>query len=738
MWWLLAPGGNAGYPSFRHGAGEVDNNGLPITGATHAIRVLPAVWTNTPSNEFPEPSFSIDWGDGTVEAVPDTDCPDDPAPGFNQRWWDDEELSHTYAEPGQYAISYVLFQYGQQFPPVFVSTAEYLEGSPPPPSDGGGTGGGSAGGGGGGGGGEPEVFHFTYSMPPRYDGLDHNGDGLADYPHSVYDVSPDHFAVDLRPSDEFCSLLRAASIKLDGKATKASVSGCKARIQVPEEATYDVEMTIPSGGETWVADEEVVVQDWLVVSIGDSVASGEGNPDVPAGGGRKVAKWQEARCHRSAFSRDSQVAQRLERRDQETSVTFLHLACSGATVKKGLLGKFDGVQPDNGFEQPQLDQLEELTGGREIDAIVTSIGANDIGFGQIVQYCLLYTNCPTHGKFDPDNLLGIPQFLGGGHPDLREFVSRKIGDLASGYRKLSDRLRGIPADSLPDQSRVFLTEYFDPTRGPGGSFCNIGKPNNAAIAAGLLTPPLGGLLATMGLSPDETRWAGKHVVDPLNAEVKEATHQHDWRYVGGIASAFRAGHGQCASPGQRWIQTFDGSYADLGEIRPGDPLADTKLRLAGAVHPNRLGHLETAKMIYDRLEQDLYPKGTARRPGAAAVEPTIGGALKAKSGKVPIDLACPAGGGTCKGDVTLAATTAKAGSSAVIARRGGKSRKIAKAQFKIGSGEQKKVGMKLNRRGRDLTRRNRRLRVAVLVSAHDENGSRAETRTNAKLRVKRR
>ena len=124
---------------------------------------------------------------------------------------------------------------------------------------------------------------------------------------------------------------------------------------------------------------EVAVRDILIAGLGDSVASGEGNPDRPIGladegfcfryylstasaqyyrpsragykGGRaceapdplqvwqrQSAHWLNAACHRSLYSYQTRTALALAVRYPHIAVTYLPLACTGATIADGLFG----------------------------------------------------------------------------------------------------------------------------------------------------------------------------------------------------------------------------------------------------------------------------------------------------------------------------------------------------------------------------------------------------------------
>ncbi|MEM9360378.1 MAG: hypothetical protein AAGB04_29730 [Pseudomonadota bacterium] len=142
-----------------------------------------------------------------------------------------------------------------------------------------------------------------------------------------------------------------------------------------------------------LARQEVRVKDIFVVGLGDSFASGEGNPDVPVrfsrersadygapteniqlagyparvGGWRKIgdrdfikhnAKWLDQACHRSLYSHQLRTALQLAIEDPHRAVTYLGYACSGAEITKGLFLRYKGNEwvP----KPPALSQLSAV------------------------------------------------------------------------------------------------------------------------------------------------------------------------------------------------------------------------------------------------------------------------------------------------------------------------------------------------------------------------------------------
>jgi lysophospholipase L1-like esterase len=287
--------------------------------------------------------------------------------------------------------------------------------------------------------------------------------------------------------------------------------------------------------------------DQLIVSIGDSVASGEGNPDVRGRLGRPP-KWLLPVCHRSLLSGHSQAALAIERDDPDTDVSFVPLGCSGATVHKGLLGEYLG-QPK------QVDQVNALAAERQIDALLVSVGANDAYFAPLVKRCLFARDCPDR-PFE-------------GRPTMRAAIEEALDDLARSY----DELDVVLSHEI-DRDRVVIVEYFDPTRGEGGRFCQLDF--------------LGGRI-TRG----ESRWMHEEVVGPLNEVVHAAAERHGWRVVDGVDEAFD-GHGVCARPERAvWARTLEQS------------LFRQNLNHQGGLHPNARGHRATAGLIHPVLAEVL-------------------------------------------------------------------------------------------------------------------------------------
>lgn len=365
---------------------------------------------------------------------------------------------------------------------------------------------------------------------------------------------------------------------------------CRFRMSVHAQGVYQVSLRreAPDGTLSRPVTRDVTVTDRLVVALGDSIASGEGNPDVSQkfdlGFNTAPARWQSRQCHRSERNAPmARVARELEAADRHSAITFVNLACSGAAIEgEGLLAPYAGIEPGPQLA-PQLDRLEALARTRPIDAVVISAGANDIGFGDIVTACF-EGNC--------DRSAGVRARL---DTALRALPGRR-GRFDNLAKRLS-RL-GIPAE------RVYVTEYPDPTTDARGRHVRL---------PGILGK--GVPLKANGISARELAWAAREVVAPLNAAVRAAAENHNWSFVGGIAQGF-IGHGYAAGKAS-FIRTAESAMELQGPWPPGcnrlDPLTRSfkghcripmllhLKRNTGPLHPSEGGVALIARTILGRI-----------------------------------------------------------------------------------------------------------------------------------------
>lgn len=264
-------------------------------------------------------------------------------------------------------------------------------------------------------------------------------------------------------------------------------------------ATINVTARFSDGTPT-LGPLPVKVVDKLIVGLGDSYASGEGNPDIPArftlqhrdpdffqkflSGFPKHIKdvfkqtnapqkdnnevsWLDERCHRSMYSYQFQTALRLALTYPQEAITYVSYSCSGA-ITDDIISREQKSKEGGGHLHPQLESLRDVlangTGApREIDYLLLSTGGNDIGFARFVAYVV------TTGLAQRLAASGIDEQKVKEHPI--KIVNTLMGDAnqKGNYFKLRDafmdKASGIRikdcGDNQPCAKRILLTAYPD-------------------------------------------------------------------------------------------------------------------------------------------------------------------------------------------------------------------------------------------------------------------------------------
>ena len=337
-----------------------------------------------------------------------------------------------------------------------------------------------------------------------------------------------------------------------------SRTGCRLETRLPE-GSYRV-TAAPRGRDAQPGTTRIEVTDHLIVALGDSVGSGEGNPPFRDDG---------SECNRSDAAGQVRAAQRLEYQDRHSTVTLLHMSCTGGRL--ALRPREDLGERNHRSVPWQIQRAADVLGGRKVDAVTISAGANDLGFAKVLTKCIL-EDCR-------ESALALTGIYGG--LDLPE-AERGVDDVvAARAEELKPEFADMASVLAPlDPPAVLLTEYFDPSRDEDGEFCNR---------------------AGLGILRAEAEFAFEKVIVPLNAMVaagvkasREADRRGDrqWVYVDGIAEQF-SGHGYCAQPSdQQWVVDASDSPLRQGE-------------LMGAFHPSDDGHKAIAGRLYPALRQAL-------------------------------------------------------------------------------------------------------------------------------------
>src|SRR6185295_8112286 len=97
-------------------------------------------------------------------------------------------------------------------------------------------------------------------------------------------------------------------------------SNCQHTINVPLEAVYPTKLTVMlSDGSSVTANRDVKVVDRFIAVMGDSYASGEGDPQtfIQWGSDSVIAwpTWDDVRCHRSMYAASARAARIMELQD---------------------------------------------------------------------------------------------------------------------------------------------------------------------------------------------------------------------------------------------------------------------------------------------------------------------------------------------------------------------------------------------------------------------------------------
>lgn len=406
---------------------------------------------------------------------------------------------------------------------------------------------------------EPPIG-FRWTMRDRFGAKD--ADGLVEYHWNtntqLYDpryINPESWTVDF---DGCTSVPANSALKWEVDGQVLPETRCSFSHVFPLLKTYVVKLTATSpDGQANTAAASVVLRDLFIISIGDSFASGEGNPDKSRQGLRK-ARWIDERCHRSAFAGPAQAALNIERADPHTSVTFISFACSGAELNAGLIS---GQQKGSRLLQPQLEKVFAAAGHRSIDALLVSIGGNDANFATLVLKAIQLRHAESDAVTD-------------------SLAKEGLASLPDRFAAMAARLSSPTNQAVV--ANVFITEYPDIVRDENRDFCDH-------------SPGIPDLLH--GISKAESSWALVRVIKPLNEAVNTAATLNGWNYVDGILTKFggessdRIAHGFCARD-QRWARTFNDSVILQGDQK-------------GTVHPNFEGHVWYAR----RLVEELRRKG---------------------------------------------------------------------------------------------------------------------------------
>lgn len=345
-------------------------------------------------------------------------------------------------------------------------------------------------------------------------------------------------------------------------------------VPYPEGAEVKIEI----GGRE-ILRSEIKVSDLLIVGLGDSFASGEGNPDVPvrfsrdrtadygksstssalsgyparAGNWRQIgdrafieqnARWQDQACHRSLYSHQFRAALQLAVEDPHRAVTYVGFACSGAEITFGLFLRYKGNEwVPNPPMLSQISAAAQAQCGDHHSAAIDLPEAYHIN-GRIPELKggLVMRKCPIERARKIDlvyvsiggNDVGFSRlvanavladqsylkWLGGwiGEVHGQAEAQSQITRLGVRYKSLNRALHNLLYIPWDESDRVVLTGY------PGMALTGDGSQTCKDGRAGMEIVP------DFRLSEQKLR-EGAWIGDKLHRTMRESAYTYGWSFV---------------------------------------------------------------------------------------------------------------------------------------------------------------------------------------------------------------
>lgn len=427
---------------------------------------------------------------------------------------------------------------------------------------------------------------------------------------------------------------------------------------------------------------EARVKDLLIAGLGDSFASGEGNPNRPvafsenrrfrnfyplrrqndAGGN---AQWTDELCHRSLYGQQLRAALQIAIENPQSAVTFLDYSCSGASIELGILGPQTYVERvastersaqlaapmiAGGAKDSQLYRLmrelcreaPEMKRGlptcpgnnfrRSLDFVFLSVGGNDIGFSNIVAWASLRDSASA----------AIASFFGA-TVSAEEFAERMRDVLPGAYAALASALeRTVPVtsagDGVFDPSRVVLTAYPDLVTNEAGELCEASPEEGDGEDRYAANQSLDMFSSWLTARPDRLAKVRKQF-SQLYTRMRDLAGDHGWTFAGRIyADKMFEGHGFCAQnikriadpaeqlmipcfgTAERDTQTCQTSFSGkVGSWRPYDPATQN---YPYALRQRWVRTFNDAYMVINQKVRDRFGKLDEKASAAVFSETT--------------------------------------------------------------------------------------------------------------------
>jgi hypothetical protein len=447
--------------------------------------------------------------------------------------------------------------------------------------------------------------------------------------------------------------MQAAScaFKIKGVAAVSHTDACKldTLINANGEVPLEVQVSL-SGQAVPVTLRSVIPEDVLVVSLGDSYSSGEGNPDIPKQ--TEKARWMDESCHRSIYAGPIRGAMRIlngagelrnpryQKALQAGAMTVVSFACSGGWVQHGLNGPYEGVKPRDDYAQrntisdivqeykatgtklgtkpllpPQVDQLKKfletqsptsMARKTSIDLLVLGGGGNDVLFAPLIM-AMVKQDITLADK-----------------TSIQQELDLSFGRLTTAYDSFGPRLKANRFDAGAnsyDVLNVVPILYPDLMRASPSENCTGALDQHSTSLAGRVIGSLSSLFGKK-ISPDETEFMRANVLQRLNGVIVDVSARMGWHPLdpmprGAAAAGPDLGpdadyrmHGWCRSANvlpydeqQRWFRQPSESLAYQNNLNGSfHPTWQYNEAVTGAIIAKAFRHSVDAEPQWDAIK----------------------------------------------------------------------------------------------------------------------------------------
>jgi hypothetical protein len=398
-----------------------------------------------------------------------------------------------------------------------------------------------------------------------------------------------------------CSWLTLPQGQARGPRIKAVTLPCDTPVQLSVPYPIGAWISVEIGGSQ-VAETAARITDLFILGMGDSFASGEGNPDLPVrlSSGRTTnygitpngtllsgyparigdwqdigdakfmeesARWQDEACHRSLYSHQLRAALQLAIEDPHRAVTFAGFGCSGADTTNGLFLQYKGNEwTPHAAELPQIsaaaeaqcdgkgthsyvlpkayhlnDRIPELKGATLRTCEDGSARKIDLLLVSIGGNDVGFSRLVANAVLNDESVL---RRLGGWFGQVHGLFEAgpQLDALDDRLKSLNRALHTFLHVPLAESERIILTGY------PPMALLDDGKSVCPDGQAGMTVLPeffLGEAKAQLASTISER----------LNDVMRESAHQHSWSFVEGHRATFR-GRGLCVGYSDApWMMT---------------------------------------------------------------------------------------------------------------------------------------------------------------------------------------